>query len=97
VKASSSKRMKHININYFFIADRVIKEEVSVVWCPTGDMMGDYATKLPQGALFRKFRDHIMGVVPVQDTGPGKTYDGVGKAEINKKTSLVLLIKGAAP
>jgi hypothetical protein len=40
-KASSSKRTKHINIRYFFITDRVSKEELSVVWCPTGDMIGD--------------------------------------------------------
>jgi hypothetical protein len=33
-KASSSKRTQYINIQYFFIADRVSKEEVSVVWCP---------------------------------------------------------------
>jgi hypothetical protein len=48
-KALSSKRTKHINIRYFFITDRVSKEEVSVVWCPTGDMSGDYATKPLQG------------------------------------------------
>jgi hypothetical protein len=63
-KASSSNRTKHINIRYFFITDIVSKEEVSVVWCPTGDMIGDYATKPLQGALFRKFRDEIMGMVP---------------------------------
>jgi hypothetical protein len=30
-KASSSKRTKHINIRYFFITNRVSKEEVSLV------------------------------------------------------------------
>jgi hypothetical protein len=63
-KASSSKHTKHINIRYFFITNRVNKEEVSMVWCPSGDMIGDYATKPLQGALFRKFRDQIMGVTP---------------------------------
>jgi hypothetical protein len=48
-KDSSIKRTKHINIWYFFITDRVRKEEVTVVWCPTGDMIGDYATKPLQG------------------------------------------------
>jgi hypothetical protein len=48
-KALSSKGKKHINVRYFFIADRVNKEEVSVVWCPTGEMIGDYATKPLQG------------------------------------------------
>jgi hypothetical protein len=89
-KASSSKRTKHINIRYFFITDRVKQEEVSVVWCPTGDMTLDYATKPLQGALFRKFRDQIMGAVPAQDPGPGKTDRNVGKKEtdrnVGKKT-----------
>ena len=56
-KASSGKRTKHINIRYFFITDRVKKGDVSVVWCPAGDMIADYATKPLQGSLFKKFRD----------------------------------------
>jgi hypothetical protein len=72
-KASSSKRTKHINIRYFFITDRVKKNELSVVWCPTGNMIGDYATKPLQGAVFKKFRDLIMGVVPVKDPEPIKS------------------------
>jgi hypothetical protein len=84
-KASSSKRTKHINIRYFFITDRVKKEEVSVVRCPTGDMIGDFATKPLQGALFRKFRDQIMGVTPARDPGPGKTDSNVGKIKIKPK------------
>jgi hypothetical protein len=71
-KASSSKRTKHINIWYFFITDRVNKGVVSLVWCPTGDMIRDFMTKPLQGAPFRKFRDQILGVVPAQDPGPGK-------------------------
>jgi hypothetical protein len=84
-KASSSKRTKHINIWYFFITDRVKKEEVSVVWCPTGDIIGDFATKPLQGALFRKFRDQIMGVTPARDPGPGKTNSNVGKTKNKPK------------
>ena len=78
-KASSSKRTKHINIRYFFITDRVNKGEVSVLWCPTGDMIGDYATKPLQGSLFRKFRDQTMDVIPAQDPGTGKTDRNIGK------------------
>jgi hypothetical protein len=48
-KASISKSMKHINIRYVFITYRVSKEEVSVVWCPMGDVIGDYTTKPLQG------------------------------------------------
>ena len=71
-RASSSKRTKHINIRHFFITDRIAKGEVSIKWCPTGDMIGDYMTKPLQGASFRKFRDQIMGTVKAQDPGPGK-------------------------
>ena len=71
-KASSSKRTKHINIRYFFVTDRIRNGELSIKWCPTGDMHGDFMTKALQGALFKKFRDQIMGVVPVQMPGPGK-------------------------
>jgi hypothetical protein len=84
-KASSSKHTKHINIQYFFITDRVKKEEVSVVWCPKGDMIGDFATKPLQGALFRKFRDQIMGVTPARGPGPGKTNSNVEKIKNKPK------------
>jgi hypothetical protein len=72
-KASSSKRTKHINIRYFFETDRIKKGELTVEWCPTGDMTGDFMTQEPtQGALFKSFRDQLMGVVSARDPGPGK-------------------------
>ena len=72
-KASSGKRTKHINMRYFFVTDRIVKRDVSVQWCPTGDMTGDFLTKPLQGALFRRFRDMIMGVVAQPDPGLGKS------------------------
>jgi hypothetical protein len=67
-------------------------------------MIGDYATKPLQGALFRKFRDQIMGVTPARHPGPGKTNGGVGKTETNKskpkKGKVIRLVppgKEAAP
>ena len=71
-KTSSGKRTKHISIRYFFVTDRINKGDVSVAWCPTDDMTGDFFTKPNQGALFRRFRDLIMGVVAQPDPGPGK-------------------------
>ena len=84
-KASSGKRTKHINVRYFFITDRISKGELSVEWCPTGAMVGDFATKPLQGALFCKFRDQIMGVVPMHD---GDMKDNKPR---QSKTSLVPL------
>jgi hypothetical protein len=80
-KASSSKRTKHIDIRYFFVTYRIQKNELTVEWCPTGDMIADFMTKPTQGALFKKFRDQIMGVIPAQSPGPGKNK--------NKKARMV--------
>ena len=89
-KASSSKRTKHINIRCFFVTDGINKGEVSVVWCPTGNMTGDFMTKPLQGALFRRFRDHIVGVVLMQDPGPGKVAEPkvIKKTKSNKKNDV---------
>ena len=62
-KASSGKRMKHINICYFFITDRVNMKELTIEWCPTKQMVADVMTKLLQGSHLRHLRDYIMGRV----------------------------------
>jgi hypothetical protein len=59
-RGSSSKRTRHIDIRYFFITDRIAGKEVSVEYCPTGEMVSDFFTKPLQGALFRKLRGLIM-------------------------------------
>jgi hypothetical protein len=49
-------------------------------------MFGDYAAKpLQEGALFKKFRDCVMRVVPVEDLGPGKPKSIGDKARRPKK------------
>jgi hypothetical protein len=62
-RASSSKRTKHINIRYYYVADRVAKGELRVVWCPTDKMIADFLTKPLQGKAFVEFRNLLMGVV----------------------------------
>ena len=50
-------------------------------------MIGDFMTKPLQGDMFRKFIDQIMGVIPAQDPGPGKSQPGkekTGKAQPGK-------------
>ena len=39
-------------------------------------MIGEFMTKPLQGALFRKFIDKTMGVIPDQDPGRGKSQSG---------------------
>jgi hypothetical protein len=61
-RGSSSKRTRHINVRYFFVTDRIKANELSVEYCPTGEMRGDFFTKPLQGSLFRKFRNSVMNV-----------------------------------
>jgi Reverse transcriptase (RNA-dependent DNA polymerase) len=60
-KKSSSKRTRALNIRYFFITDQIEKGNLTVEYCPTGDMIADFMTKPLQGHLFEKFRALIMG------------------------------------
>jgi hypothetical protein len=64
-KASNGRGTRHINIRYFFITDRIARKEIAVQYCPTKEMIADYFTKPLQGALFYKFCDQILGVVPM--------------------------------
>ena len=96
-KALSSKRTKHISIRYFFITDRIRAGKVSVTWCPTGDMIGDFMTKPLQGALFKKFRDQIMGVIPAQEPGPGKAKPISGEKDSKIMIQTKKVKNGLAP
>ena len=65
--ASSSRRTRHVNIRYFFVADRVASGEVKIELCPTAQMLGDYFAKPLQGSLFRTMQNMIMNVNPTSD------------------------------
>ena len=45
---------------------------MSVGWCLTGNMIGNYMNTPIQGDMFRKSRDKIMGAIPAEDPGPEK-------------------------
>ena len=60
-KLSSTKRTRAIDIRYFFLTDQIQKGNLSVEYCPTKLMIGDYMTKPLQGELFQKFKKMIMG------------------------------------
>ena len=61
-RRSISKSTRHINIRYYFITDRIMKQEASVEFCPTFDIIGDYFTKALQGSQFRPLRNIILGI-----------------------------------
>jgi hypothetical protein len=66
-KKSSSGRTRALNIRYFFLTDQVAKGNLSIQYCPTTEMVGDYMTKPVQGKLHKKFSDMVMGRIPVPD------------------------------
>ena len=59
---SCTGNSQHIDIRYFFVHDRIKKGRLKLMYCPTDKMIGDFLTKLLQGATFRKFRSAIMGL-----------------------------------
>ena len=68
-RGSSSKRTRHMNIRYFFVADCQARNQVIITYCPTDDMIGDFFTKPLGGIKFRRFRNIIMNC-DVDDYGP---------------------------
>jgi hypothetical protein len=62
-RALSSKHTRHIEIQYYYVADRVAKGDLRVVWCPMDKIIVDFLTKPLQGKAFVKFWDLLMGAV----------------------------------
>ena len=61
-KRSSGKWTRALNIQYFFLHDQAKKGNLKFGYCPTGEMLGDYNTKLLNGALFKQMRMRLMGM-----------------------------------
>ena len=56
------KRTKHIKVKYYLIKDKVDRGEITIEHCPTEQMWTDINTKPKQGAVFRAFMGHVMGI-----------------------------------
>ncbi|KAG7372996.1 reverse transcriptase RNA-dependent DNA polymerase [Nitzschia inconspicua] len=63
--AFAGQKSLHINICHCFIIDRVKTEGLNIIHCPTEEMLADFFRKPLQGALFRKFRNVILGHKPL--------------------------------
>ena len=61
-RVPSSKRIRHMNIRYFFVADVQKRQHTTIEYCPTDEMIGNFFTKPVGGAKFRRFRSIIMNV-----------------------------------
>ena len=64
-RTSCTGNSRHIDVRYFFVADRVKKKEVQIKYCPTQLMIADYFTKPLHGKLFHTLRDLVMGTTSI--------------------------------
>lgn len=62
-RKSAGKRSRALNIRYFFLTDQVERGNLSIEYCPTDEMWGDFQSKPLQGEKFRRFAAQIMGEV----------------------------------
>jgi hypothetical protein len=61
-RSSAGKRSRHLDIRYYFLHDLKDKGLVTIEYCPTDDMWGDYMSKPLHGTKFTKFRKLIMNL-----------------------------------
>ena len=61
-KHSSGKRTRHFDIKYFYITDLINRNEVSIEYCSSNDMLADYHTKPLIGEKFKLMRNKIMNI-----------------------------------
>jgi hypothetical protein len=54
-KASSSKRMKQVEIRYYVATDKKAKGDMSVEWCHMSQMVADFLAKPLRGKVVQMF------------------------------------------
>jgi hypothetical protein len=91
-RASAGQRSRHIDIRHFWLKDRLDTDNVTLRHRDTESMLADFLTKPLQGALFRKFRDVILGYQPLSIldcpvSSPDVERVGVNPSGINTVTS----------
>ena len=64
---SCTGNSRHIHVRYFFIKDRIDKEELRIEYLPTNLMLADYFTKPLNGSQFEFLRAYVMGWKPIRD------------------------------
>jgi hypothetical protein len=63
----SAKRMRHLNIRYFFIKQYTEEHGIKVEYVKTSDMVADLLTKPLQGEQFIRLRNKILGLIPMSE------------------------------
>lgn len=58
----ASSNTKHMDIRYFYVANRIERGEAKIVHTGTADMIADFFTKPLHGAVFEKMRALVMNI-----------------------------------
>ena len=56
------KVSRHIRIKYFFVTDKIKSKELTIIYCPTKQLVVDFFTKPLQGELYFADRNSILGI-----------------------------------
>ena len=62
---SCGQKSQHINVQHFWIMDRIRSDDLDLQHCATEDMLADYFIQPLQGSIFKCFRSVIMGWEPI--------------------------------
>ena len=61
------QRTRNVHVRYFYAHKRITDGTITVVYCPTKEMLSDYLSKPLQGSLFRLHCNTLMGLTPALD------------------------------
>ena len=56
------KGTRFIDIRFFFVTDRIARQDLWVEYCSTKQILGDYFTKPLQGSTFRTLQNQILNI-----------------------------------
>ena len=81
--------LRHINIWFFFVKNRVQTREIDIKYCPIEEIVAYFFTKPLQGSTFKKFRYLFMGVSdifgsPVKETNQSSFKKKKKKESVEK-------------
>ena len=65
----------HINIQYFYVTDKVKSGDVVIAYHPTIEMVLDYLTKLLNGTPFKSHHNKIIGLTEESNTYYKEQYE----------------------
>ena len=83
-KRSSTKRTRHILVQYFYVTDKLQDRILTAIsYCLTKEMVNDYLSKSLQGSLFRTHRNAIMGINEQDEAESFNAY----KMQLERKKS----------